>query len=96
MYTPNDKLPSVYRNVSSYVLCLGPRCFTMMEGSRREALDTILHLSTVVLMTEVRGRVCVCVSVCVCLCLCAAVLPLLRTMCGVRCCLCTDVGEDCV
>jgi len=44
----------------------------------------------------VQLRVCVCVSVCVCLCLCAAVLPLLRTMCGVRCCLCTDVGEDCV
>ncbi len=32
----------------------GPRCFTMLEGSRRAALDALLDLSCVVLMTEVR------------------------------------------
>ncbi|KAF5830892.1 sugar/carbohydrate kinase [Dunaliella salina] len=35
----------------------GPRCFTMMEGSRRVALDTILNLSTVVLLTEEEAAV---------------------------------------
>lgn len=38
----------------------GPRAFTMQTGSRRRALDTLLDLSHVVLMTEVRkgGRAC--------------------------------------
>ena len=31
----------------------GPRCFTMMDGSRRDALSTIMDLSDVILMTEV-------------------------------------------
>lgn len=30
----------------------GPRCWTLLEGNRREALDSILSLSDVVLMTE--------------------------------------------
>ncbi|KAG1673693.1 hypothetical protein FOA52_010562 [Chlamydomonas sp. UWO 241] len=30
----------------------GPRCFTMLEGDRRAALDTLLNWSDVVLMTE--------------------------------------------
>ena len=30
----------------------GPRCFTMLKGERREALDTLMDLSDVVLMTE--------------------------------------------
>ncbi len=33
----------------------GPRCASMLEGGRREALDALLDLSAVVLMTEVRG-----------------------------------------
>jgi sugar/nucleoside kinase (ribokinase family) len=32
----------------------GPRCFTMLDGGRRAALDAVLDLSDVVLMTEVR------------------------------------------
>ena len=35
------------------MMMAGPRCFTMMEGSRRVALDVVLDLSEVVLMTEV-------------------------------------------
>eukprot|EP00955_Chlamydomonas_euryale_P085549 364109-Chlamydomonas_euryale.AAC.13 len=34
--------------------CAGPRCFTMLSGERRAALDTLLDWSDVVLMTEVR------------------------------------------
>eukprot|EP00798_Chlamydomonas_sp_ICE-L_P002335 gene2335-8630_t len=35
----------------------GPRCFTMKEGARREALEALLDLSTVVLMTEDEAQV---------------------------------------
>jgi sugar/nucleoside kinase (ribokinase family) len=34
----------------------GPRCFTMLEGKRREALDALMDLSDVVLMTEDEAR----------------------------------------
>lgn len=37
------------------MLRAGPRAFTMKTGSRRAALDTLLGLSHIVLMTEVRG-----------------------------------------
>jgi hypothetical protein len=36
----------------------GPRCFTMRSGSRRVALDTMLDLSDIVLMTMVRPPAC--------------------------------------
>ena len=32
--------------------CTGPRCWTLREGPRRAALDALLSLSDVVLMTE--------------------------------------------
>mmetsp|Transcript_20261 Transcript_20261/g.44241 ORF Transcript_20261/g.44241 Transcript_20261/m.44241 type:complete len:412 (+) Transcript_20261:120-1355(+) len=35
----------------------GPRCFTMMEGSRRAALEALMDLSTVVLMTEEEAKI---------------------------------------
>lgn len=35
----------------------GPRCHTMLEGGRRQALDVLLDLSTVVLMTEEEAKV---------------------------------------
>ena len=35
------------------VLAVGPRCHTMKAGSRRRALDTLMDLSDVVLMTLV-------------------------------------------
>lgn len=34
----------------------GPRCFTMLEGDRRRALDSLMDLSHVVLMTEEESR----------------------------------------
>lgn len=39
--------------MSYVVLPAGPRAFTMKTGSRRAALDSLLDLSHVVLMTEV-------------------------------------------
>ncbi|GAX80599.1 hypothetical protein CEUSTIGMA_g8034.t1 [Chlamydomonas eustigma] len=35
----------------------GPRCFTMLEGSRKEALSTLLDLSDVILMTEEEAKI---------------------------------------
>jgi hypothetical protein len=39
----------------TWMLCAGPRCHTMKEGSRRVALDSMMDLSHVVLMTQVRA-----------------------------------------
>lgn len=35
----------------------GPRCWTMREGPRREALDAVLAVSDGVLVTEEEGEV---------------------------------------
>ncbi len=40
--------------LSVCVCGIGPRCFTMLEGQRRQALEEVMALSEVVLMTEVR------------------------------------------
>jgi hypothetical protein len=34
----------------------GPRCFTMLDGERRKALDTLMDLSDVILMTEEESK----------------------------------------
>lgn len=61
-YTPSGSFVCarvVMVNNCVFVYCVvapvaGPRAFTMQTGSRRVALDSVLDLSHVVLMTEVR------------------------------------------
>lgn len=47
-----DAISEAIEAGSSVFFDPGPRCFTMLQGERRRALDTLMDLSDVVLMTE--------------------------------------------